>query len=75
MAVRGIGIDIVMVERLVATLERFGKRFEARPFTDAFVMSLMSAGISWPANLPPCFIAASATCAKVSGPTRPFATV
>jgi holo-[acyl-carrier protein] synthase len=34
-AVRGIGIDVVKVERLEATLERFGKRFEARLFTDA----------------------------------------
>jgi holo-[acyl-carrier protein] synthase len=32
--VRGIGIDVVQVSRLVASLERFGARFEARLFTD-----------------------------------------
>ena len=35
MAVRGIGIDIVQVERIVRTLERFGQRFEARLFTES----------------------------------------
>ena len=35
MAVRGIGIDVVKVERLVAALERFGERMERRLFTDA----------------------------------------
>jgi holo-[acyl-carrier protein] synthase len=34
-AVRGIGIDVVKVERLVAALERFGGRMEKRLFTDA----------------------------------------
>ncbi len=34
MAVRGIGIDVVQVSRLVAALERFGKRMEARLFTE-----------------------------------------
>jgi holo-[acyl-carrier protein] synthase len=34
MAVRGIGIDVTQVQRIVATLERFGKRMEARLFTD-----------------------------------------
>ena len=33
MAVRGIGIDVVQVERIRASLERFGSRFEARVFT------------------------------------------
>ena len=33
MAVRGIGIDVVQVDRIVASLERFGSRFEARLFT------------------------------------------
>lgn len=33
MAVRGIGVDVVKVERLMATLERFGQRFEKRVFT------------------------------------------
>ena len=35
MAVRGIGIDVVQVERIKGSLERFGARFEARVFTDA----------------------------------------
>ena len=35
MAVRGIGIDVMKVERLVAALERFGERMEKRLFTDA----------------------------------------
>jgi holo-[acyl-carrier protein] synthase len=34
MAVRGIGIDIVQVSRIVDSLERFGARMEARLFTD-----------------------------------------
>lgn len=34
MAVRGLGIDVVKVERLVAVLERFGERFERRIFTE-----------------------------------------
>jgi holo-[acyl-carrier protein] synthase len=34
MAVRGIGIDVTQVQRIVATLERFGARMEARLFTD-----------------------------------------
>jgi holo-[acyl-carrier protein] synthase len=33
MAVRGIGVDVVKVERLVQALERFGERMEARLFT------------------------------------------
>jgi holo-[acyl-carrier protein] synthase len=33
MAVRGIGIDIVKVERIQESLERFGHRMEARLFT------------------------------------------
>jgi len=33
MPVRGIGVDIVKVERIVASLERFGARMEARLFT------------------------------------------
>ena len=33
MPVRGIGIDVVKVERLVAALERFGERMERRLFT------------------------------------------
>ncbi|NOT32602.1 MAG: holo-ACP synthase [Candidatus Eisenbacteria bacterium] len=33
MPVRGIGIDIVKVERISESLERFGKRMEARIFT------------------------------------------
>lgn len=35
MAVRGIGIDVVKVERLTQALERFGSRFENRLFTPA----------------------------------------
>ena len=35
MAVRGIGVDVVKVDRLVDSLERFGKRLENRLFTDA----------------------------------------
>jgi holo-[acyl-carrier protein] synthase len=34
-AVRGIGIDIVEVRRMVAALERFGERMERRLFTEA----------------------------------------
>lgn len=34
MAVRGIGIDVVKVERLVQSLERFGEKMERRLFTD-----------------------------------------
>lgn len=34
MAVRGIGIDVVQVSRMVAALERFGKKMEARLFTE-----------------------------------------
>ena len=34
MPVRGVGIDVVQVERLVQSLERFGERMEARLFTD-----------------------------------------
>jgi holo-[acyl-carrier protein] synthase len=34
-AVRGIGIDVVEVRRLVAALERFGQRMERRLFTEA----------------------------------------
>src|SRR5689334_14888231 len=34
-AIRGIGIDVVQVERLVKALERFGERMERRLFTDA----------------------------------------
>jgi holo-[acyl-carrier protein] synthase len=33
LAVRGIGIDVVQVERIRGSLERFGARFEARVFT------------------------------------------
>ena len=33
MAVRGIGVDVVQVERLVQALERFGERMERRLFT------------------------------------------
>jgi holo-[acyl-carrier protein] synthase len=33
-AVRGIGVDVVKVERLVQSLERFGHRMEARLFTE-----------------------------------------
>jgi holo-[acyl-carrier protein] synthase len=32
-SVRGIGIDVVKVERIVQALERFGARMEARLFT------------------------------------------
>lgn len=35
MAVRGIGIDIVKVERIQGSLERFGRRMEERLFTAA----------------------------------------
>ena len=35
LAVRGIGIDVVQVDRIKGSLERFGARFEARVFTDA----------------------------------------
>lgn len=34
MAVRGIGIDVVKVERIVESLERFGERMERRLFTE-----------------------------------------
>ena len=34
MAVRGIGIDVTQVQRIVAVLERFGARMEQRLFTD-----------------------------------------
>ena len=34
MAVRGIGVDLVKVERLVQALERFGRRMESRLFTE-----------------------------------------
>jgi holo-[acyl-carrier protein] synthase len=34
-AVRGIGIDVVQVQRVVAALERFGERMERRLFTEA----------------------------------------
>jgi len=34
-AVRGIGIDVVQVQRLVEALERFGARMERRLFTEA----------------------------------------
>lgn len=34
MAVRGIGIDVVEVRRIQASLERFGHRMEARLFTE-----------------------------------------
>ncbi len=34
MAVRGIGIDVTQVQRLVSALERFGERMERRLFTD-----------------------------------------
>jgi holo-[acyl-carrier protein] synthase len=33
MPVRGIGVDIIRVERLVQALERFGERMEKRIFT------------------------------------------
>jgi len=32
--VRGIGVDVVQVSRIVQALERFGRRMEARLFTD-----------------------------------------
>lgn len=35
MAVKGIGVDVVKVERIVEALERFGERFEKRIFTEA----------------------------------------
>lgn len=35
MAVLGIGIDVVKVERLLASLERFGRRMESRLYTEA----------------------------------------
>lgn len=35
MPVRGIGIDIVQLERMAASLERFGERMERRLFTEA----------------------------------------
>ncbi len=35
MPIRGLGIDVIKVERLVQSLERFGARMEARLFTDA----------------------------------------
>lgn len=34
MAVRGIGVDVIQVSRLVASLERFGERMERRLFTE-----------------------------------------
>src|SRR5207244_12245936 len=34
MPIRGIGIDIVKVDRIEHSLERFGRRMEARLFTD-----------------------------------------
>ena len=34
MPVRGIGVDVVKVERLVESLRRFGERMEKRLFTD-----------------------------------------
>lgn len=34
LAVRGIGVDVVQVARLVQALERFGERMERRLFTD-----------------------------------------
>jgi holo-[acyl-carrier protein] synthase len=33
MSIRGIGVDVVKVERIVAALERFGERMERRLFT------------------------------------------
>jgi holo-[acyl-carrier protein] synthase len=33
MAVRGIGVDVCKVERIAASLERFGERMERRLFT------------------------------------------
>ena len=35
MPVRGIGVDVVKVERLVESLGRFGERMEKRLFTEA----------------------------------------
>ena len=35
MAIRGIGVDVVKVDRLVDSLERFGTRLENRLFTEA----------------------------------------
>ena len=35
MAVRGLGVDVVKVERLAQALERFGERMERRLFTEA----------------------------------------
>ncbi|MBI5711669.1 MAG: holo-ACP synthase [Candidatus Eisenbacteria bacterium] len=35
MPVRGIGVDVIRVERLVEALERFGERMERRLFTEA----------------------------------------
>ena len=34
MPIRGVGIDVIKVERLVESLERFGRRMEARLFTE-----------------------------------------
>jgi|SRR6267378_2329054 len=34
MPVRGIGVDVIQVARLVQSLERFGERMEKRLFTD-----------------------------------------
>jgi len=34
MPIRGVGIDVIRVQRLVESLERFGKRMEARLFTE-----------------------------------------
>ena len=34
MSVRGIGVDVVKVERLVESLGRFGERMEKRLFTE-----------------------------------------
>lgn len=34
MPVRGIGIDVVKVDRIVDSLERFGERFERRIYTE-----------------------------------------
>lgn len=34
MPVKGIGVDVVQVERIVRSLERFGERMERRLFTD-----------------------------------------
>jgi holo-[acyl-carrier protein] synthase len=35
MAVKGIGVDVVQVQRLIASLERFGEKMERRLFTEA----------------------------------------